>query len=164
MREILALWVLILSGCALTGNAQDQSVNIPATLFYVTSVGHSTNPAECEARPCTAITYRVEGYIKSQQDERIVDLVLTCNEHTAIKPAPHRLDICARVHAGKSYMIDLQSETVSFLHSGLNKAFEVDYKIESEKETPGIAGSQAANAMAKQARRSPAIPQHRPTA
>ena len=51
-------------------------------------------------------------------------------------PLPHRDNICARFHAGKAYTAQLLSDSVSFPYSGLNKDFETDYNIVSEREIP----------------------------
>jgi hypothetical protein len=80
--------------------------------------------------------YTVEGYVDIQHGVTKTEYVITCNELIYEFPRPHRGNICARFHAGNAYAAHLQSDSIEFPSSMLNKDFETDYSIVSEKEIP----------------------------
>ena len=136
MSKIVALGIVMIA-CSLPGlSAQAQDSKPRVILFHVTSVQHADDSAACRVHTCSAVRYTVEGYVELQQTGTTTQYVITCDEFMNVRPHPHRDNICARFHAGKTYTAQLQSETISFPHSMLNKDFETDYSIAAEKEIP----------------------------
>lgn len=136
MSKIIALGIVMMA-CYLPGlTAQTQDWKTRIILFHVTAVQHADNTAACKVDTCSSVRYTVEGYIETQQSATTTQYVITCDEFMNDRPHPHRDNICARFHAGKTYAAQLQSERISFPHSMLNKDFETDYSIVSEREIP----------------------------
>lgn len=127
--------VMIICGLVNPG-AQAQGQKPKTILFHVTAVQRVDDSAPCKAAECSVVRYRVEGYADADRDAITTSYVITCDELFYERPRPHRSNICARFHAGSAYTAELSSDSISFPHSGLNKAFETDYAIVSEKELP----------------------------
>jgi len=141
MLRIIAIGLVIMA-CFLSAlSAQELRAeqNPQVILFHVTSVQHADGANACSAGACSAIKYTIEGYAEMRYDAAMTEYVLTCDEYIVRKPHPHRNNICARVHAGNTYTVELLSDSVSFPYSRLNKDFEANYSIVSERETGGDA-------------------------
>jgi hypothetical protein len=134
MPKTAAVWIalVLLSLCASSAPAQDTKPK--EILFRVTSVQRADSAVECKAGNCSVVKYTVEGFADGQLDPMTTQYVITCEEYMADRPVPHRNNICARFHAGEAYAAQVQSDLVSFPFSRLNKVFETDYSIVSEKE------------------------------
>jgi hypothetical protein len=136
MSKIIALGIVMVA-CNLPGlRVQAQDLKPRAVLFHVTSVQHADDNTACKMDKCSAIKYTVEGYVEAQQPGTTTQYVISCDEYVYVRPRPHRNNICARFHAGKTYTAELESESISFPHSMLNKDFETDYSIVAEREIP----------------------------
>jgi hypothetical protein len=145
--KIAVIWIALVLLSLSASNAAAQEMKPKEILFHVTSVQRVDSAVECKAGNCSVVKYTVEGFADGQHDPMTTQYVITCDEHMADRPSPHRNNICARFHAGEAYMAQVQSDVVSFPFSRLNKAFETDYNIVSEKEIarslePARTGSQ----------------------
>jgi len=136
MSRIMAVAALMIACGLQTLSAQDQERAPKSVVFHVTSVERVDNSAACKSEMCSALRYRVEGFVNAEPDATATQYVITCDEYYLERPHPHRDNICARFHAGNAYSALLQSDRISFPFSGLNKSFETDYSIVSEKEIP----------------------------
>jgi hypothetical protein len=136
MSKIIAVATLMIAcGMQMLG-AQDQERTPKSVVFHVTSVERVDNSAACKSEMCSGLRYKVEGYVDAEPNATATQYVITCDEFSFDRPHPHRDNICARFHAGNAYTALLQSDRISFPYSGLNKSFETDYSIVSEKEIP----------------------------
>lgn len=136
MSKFIPLAIVMIV-CNLSGpSARAQEEQPQAILFHVTAVERADDTAACKTESCSAMKYTVEGFADVHHTASKTQYVITCNEVMNSRPVPHRDNICARFHAGNAYMAELQSDRVSFPHSMLNKAFETDYSIVSEREIP----------------------------
>jgi hypothetical protein len=136
MPKIIAFGTLIMA-CGLStlaAQAQVQEWKPKMILFHVTSVQRADDPVACKSGKCNVVRYKVEGYADIQQGATTTEYVITCDEHVTSRPLPHRDNVCARFHAGNAYTAQLLSDSVSFPYSMLNKDFETDYNIVSERE------------------------------
>lgn len=128
--------VLAMSACTLAAiSAQEPHQNSKTMVFHVTSVQFADDTSACKSGMCSAVKYTIEGYAEIDHNVSVNEYVLTCDEFAASRPHPHRNNICARVHAGSAYVVELLSNSVAFPYSRLNKDFEANYSIVSEKET-----------------------------
>ncbi len=136
MRKVISL-TIVMAACILPGlSAQAQEQRAKVILFHVTSVQRADNSAACKSATCSSVKYTVSGYADVENAATKTEYVITCDEFMNDRPHPHRDNICARFHAGKAYMAQLQSDVISFPHSMLNKDFETDYSIMSERAIP----------------------------
>jgi len=135
--------VIVLFACALpcTG-ARAQEKNPKVILFHVTSVQRVDDAGGCKAGSCSVVKYRVEGFATAEGEAITTSYVISCDEVVFELPWPHRSNVCARFHAGNAYTAQLMSDRILFPFSGLNKAFETNYNIVSEKEIPAIGDHQ----------------------
>jgi hypothetical protein len=134
MSKIFTLaFVMIAFGSSVL-SAQTQQFRSKAILLHVTSVERAHGAVACKSGSCSAMKYTVDAYADAQRGATKTEFVITCNELMYDLPRPHRDNICARFHAGNVYFAHLQSDSISFPHSMLNKDFETDYRIVSEKE------------------------------
>jgi hypothetical protein len=138
MSKVVAVAVaIVMIACGLqTLGAQDQDRKPKVVTFHVTSVERADNSTACKSDTCNVVKYKVEGYVNSEPNPVATRYVITCDEYYSDRPHPHRNNICARFHAGNAYTANLFSDIVSFPFSGLNKTFETDYSILSEKQIP----------------------------
>ena len=134
MSKIIAFVVVIMACSLSTLRAQVQEWKPKMILFHVTSVQRADDPVACKSGKCNVVRYKVEGYADIQQGATTTEYVITCDEHVTSRPLPHRDNVCARFHAGNAYTAQLLSDSVSFPYSMLNKDFETDYNIVSERE------------------------------
>ena len=126
---------LVMSACNLAViSAQEPQQNTKTIVFHVTSVQKVDDTSACKSGMCSAVKYTIEGYAEIERNVSVNEYVLTCDEFAASRPHPHRNNICARVHAGSAYVVELLSNSVAFPYSRLNKEFEANYSIVSEKE------------------------------
>ena len=116
--------------------AQEPEQKPKVVTFHVTSVERVDNSVDCKSEACSAVQYKVEGFANVEDSSVSTHYVLRCEEIYFDRPYPHRNNICARFHAGKAYTAYLNSDSISFPYSGLNKSFETDYSILAEKEIP----------------------------
>lgn len=136
MSKIISAAIVLLA-CALPcAGARAQEKASKVILFHVTSVERLDNPGGCKVGACSVVKYRVEGFATTEGDATTTSLVISCDELVFELPRPHRNNVCARFHAGNAYTAQLMAESVLFPFSGLNKAFETNYSILSEKEMP----------------------------
>jgi len=131
---VFAILMIALNLSGVITQAQELKSNV--IFFHVTSVQHADNSAACQTESCSAMKYTIEGFVSVSQAATKTQYVITCDEFKNNRPFPHRNNICARFHAGEVYTAEVRSDRVSFPHSKLNKAFETDYRIVSEKEIP----------------------------
>ena len=136
MSRIIAVAIVMIACGLQTLGAQDQARKPIVVVFHVTSVERVDNSAACKSGACTALRYKVEGYTDAEPGPLSTHYVISCDEFYSDRPVPHRNNICARFHAGSAYTANLLSDIVSFPFSGLNKSFETDYRIVSEKQMP----------------------------
>jgi hypothetical protein len=134
MPKIIAAGIVMMACSLSVLYAQEQEWKPKMILFHVTSVQRVDDPVACKSGKCNLVKYKVEGYADPQNNGTATEYVITCDEHVTSHPLPHRDNICARFHAGNAYTAQLLSDSVSFPYSGLNKDFETDYAIVSEKE------------------------------
>jgi hypothetical protein len=126
---------LVMSGCTLAMlSAQEPQQNTKTMVFHVTSVQQVDGTSACKSGMCSAVKYTIEGYAEIEHNVSVTEYVITCDEFAVSHPHPHRNNICARVHAGSAYVVELLSNSVAFPYSRLNKEFEANYSIVSEKE------------------------------
>jgi hypothetical protein len=136
MPKVIAI-AAVMFACGLpTLCAQDQVEKPKEVVFHVTSVERTDNSSACKVDRCSAVKYKVDGYVNAEPNAVATQYVITCDEYFLELPHPHRDNICARFHAGNAYTALLQSDRISFPSSGLNKSFETDYSIVAEKEIP----------------------------
>ena len=127
-----ALAMLVISAAQTLGQEQGTQ-KIP---FHVTAVRSEEASDVCASDSgCTATRFTVEGY--SAMKDHSTDYVLDCVEITALKPSPHPMVECDRVHAHNDYVVRLMSDAIAF---GEAKPRSPDgpgqsaYRIVSEKE------------------------------
>ena len=149
MSKVIAVAIVMITCGLQTLGAQDQERIPKSVIFHVTSVERVDNSAACKSEMCSAVRYKVEGYVNAEPDATATQYVITCDEFYFDRPHPHRDNICARFHAGNAYTALLQSDRVSFPFSGLNKSFETDYSIVSEKEVPSGLNQRDANGVSE---------------
>jgi hypothetical protein len=126
----------VLFACSLSLlSAQNLQPATRTVVFHVTSVRQTNEASPCNFGTCNTDKYTIEGFAELNGNVSVAEYVLTCDEVSASLPHPHRNNICARVHAGKAYEVQLLSNSVSFPYSRLNKDFEANYNIVSEKES-----------------------------
>ena len=136
MFKIIAVAIVMITCGLQTLGAQEEARKPIDVIFHVTSVERVDNSAACKSDACSAVTYKVEGYADAELAPVSTKYVITCDEIYFDRPRPHRNNICARFHVGNAYTAQLLSDRISFPFSGLNKSFETDYSIVSEKEIP----------------------------
>jgi hypothetical protein len=136
MSKFIAVAIVMIACGMQTLGAQDQARKPIVVIFHVTSVDRVDNSAACKSEMCSALRYKVEGYTDAEPGPMSTHYVITCDEFYSGQPVPHRDNICARFHVGNVYTAYLLSDIVSFPFSGLNKSFETDYRIVSEKQMP----------------------------
>ncbi len=154
MPKILTLAFVMIAFGVSVASAQTQQFRSKSILLHVTSVERSHGSVACKSGSCSSMKYTVEAFADARRGATKTEYVITCNELMYDQPQPHRDNICARFHAGNVYSAHLQSDSISFPHSMLNKDFETDYRIVSEKEvalgpddrtTPGSAEPRVAS-------------------
>ena len=160
MSKLLFVAVATVTFALSNLSAQRPEQKSRVILFHVTSVQRVDDSSGCKASECSVVKYRVEGYAEGDQENASTSYVLSCDELFYERPHPHRNNICARFHAGSAYTAQLMSDSISFPTSGLNKAFETDYSIVSEKEMPASLNPQGAsgNTEPREATKSPEPP------
>ena len=131
---VFAVMIIALSLSGVITQAQELKSDVIS--FHVTSVQRSDNSAACQTGSCSAMKYSIEGFVSVSQSPTKTQYLITCDEFRSDRPFLHRNNICARFHAGEVYTAEVRSDRISFPHSHLNKAFETDYRIVSEKEVP----------------------------
>ena len=136
MSKIFAVATVMIAFGLQALAAQEPEQKPKVVTFHVTSVERVDNSAACKAEACSAVKYKVEGFADVEGNSVSTQYVLSCDEVYFDRPYPHRNNICARFHAGKAYTAYLNSDSISFPFSGLNKSFETDYSIVAEKEIP----------------------------
>lgn len=132
----MVLAVVMSTGQAFGERAPWQGQGTQKMPFHVTAVRSGEAHDVCASdSDCTATRFIVEGY--SDVKDNSTDYVLDCVEITALKPSPHPLVECDRVHAHNDYVVRLMSDAIAF---GEAKPHSPDgpgqsaYRIVSEKE------------------------------
>ena len=135
MKKIIAVGIVLMVCSFSVLRAQDLQPKSQTAVFHVNAVRQTEKASVCKLGQCSQTTYTIEGFAEIAPNVSVTEYVLTCDEFAASLPHPHRNNICARLHAGSAYEVELLSDSVSFTFSRLNKDFEANYRILSEKET-----------------------------
>jgi hypothetical protein len=134
MKKLIAVGAVLMACSFSLLGAQDLQPKSQTVVFHVTAVHHTDEASVCKSGLCSTTKYTIEGFAEMEHNVSVTEYVLTCDEFAASLPHPHRNNICARLHAGNAYQVELLSDSVSFPFSRLNKDFEANYRIMSERE------------------------------
>jgi hypothetical protein len=134
MKKFITIGIVLVACNWSSLRAQDLQPKTKIVAFHVTAVRQTVETNACQSGQCSQTKYTIEGFAEIEHNVSVTEYVLTCDEFAASLPHPHRNNICARVHAGSAYEVELLSDSVSFPFSRLNKDFEANYKIMSERE------------------------------